>query len=183
MKYMQIANSLIGTHEIKGHKDNPVIMEMYSTLGHSWVGHDEVPWCAAFVGFCLERGGIKSTKKLNARSYEKYGTLVYKKGAAGAGKLSSAREGDICVFSRANSSWKGHVAFFVSGTTSRIKCLGGNQQDAVNIKAYPLSKLVCIVRPIIEEPLTTPMASRLPEAPQAAPKRTLIDLLMRIFVK
>jgi hypothetical protein len=36
----------------------------------------------------------------------------------------------------------GHVAFYISKTSSGIKVLGGNQSDAVNISTYPASKLL-----------------------------------------
>jgi uncharacterized protein (TIGR02594 family) len=146
MQYMKIAESLIGQKEIKGSRDNPIIMLMFQTLGHDWVEHDETPWCAAYVGYCLEEGGIRSTRKLNARSYESYGQLVYKPGKKG--KLSDARKGDICVFSRGNSSWQGHVAFYTRHTAKSIYVLGGNQRNAINIKPYSRSRLVCIVRPV-----------------------------------
>lgn len=66
---IQIARSYLGTKELKGSADNPKIMEMYKTIGHTQVEHDEVAWCAAFVGHCLEKAGVVSTRKLNARSY------------------------------------------------------------------------------------------------------------------
>jgi uncharacterized protein (TIGR02594 family) len=146
MKYMKIAESLIGQKEIRGERDNPIIMLMFQVLGHDWVEHDETPWCAALVGYCLEKVGIRSTRKLNARSYENYGQLVYKPGKKG--KLSDARKGDICVFSRGNSSWQGHVAFYIRHTAKSIYVLGGNQGNAINIKPYSRSRLVCIVRPV-----------------------------------
>lgn len=69
MTHMTIARSYLGTKEAKGSADNPKIMEMYRTVGHDLVEHDEVAWCAAFVGHCLEKAGFASTRKLNARSY------------------------------------------------------------------------------------------------------------------
>lgn len=146
-QHLTIARSLIGLKEVRGPQDNPKIMAMYEILGHDWVEHDEVPWCAAFVGFCLEKAGIRSTRKLNARSYEKFGTLIYKKGVKG--KLTDARPGDIVVFKRGRSAWQGHVAFFEKLLRRSIKVTGGNQLNAVNTKPYALSKLVCIVRPTV----------------------------------
>lgn len=76
MTHMTSARSYLGTKEIKGSADNPKIMEMYRTVGHDWVEHDEVAWCAAFVGHCLEKAGFASTRKLNARSYLTWGEKV-----------------------------------------------------------------------------------------------------------
>lgn len=136
--WMKIAQGLIGTREVKGRGDNPVIMEMYAAVGHDWVEHDEVAWCAAFVGYCLEKAGFRSTRKLTARSYLDYGEKV--------DNVRNAVAGDIVVFKRGNSDWQGHVAFYVSQTKSSIKVLGGNQADAVNIRSYPKSKLLGIRR-------------------------------------
>lgn len=36
----------------------------------------------------------------------------------------------------------GHVAFFVSKTATKIKVLGGNQSDEVNLSEYPTSRLL-----------------------------------------
>ena len=73
---LETARSYLGTKEVTGPADNPKIMEMYRTIGQDWVEHDEMAWCAAFVGHCLERSGISSTRKLNARSYLAWGEKV-----------------------------------------------------------------------------------------------------------
>jgi uncharacterized protein (TIGR02594 family) len=137
---MQIARTFLGTKEIKGAADNPKIMEMYHAVGHDWVEHDEVAWCAAFVGFCLEKAGVTSTRKLNARSYLTWGEKV-------AGP-EQAREGDVAVFTRGASTAQGHVAFFVKLAGSQIEVLGGNQSDGVSAARYPKSRLLGIRRPL-----------------------------------
>lgn len=142
MNHMDIARSLLGTRELAGSADNPKIVEMYKTIGHAWVEHDEVAWCAAFVGYCLEAAGLGSTRALNARSYLTFGVGV---------KLEDAREGDIAIFSRGKEAWQGHVAFFVSATGTDVKVLGGNQNDAVTIASYPLSRLLGIRRVVKAE--------------------------------
>jgi len=135
--YMDIARGYLGTKEVAGADNNPLIMEMYASVGADWVEHDSVAWCAAFVGHCLERAGIRSTRKLTARSYLTFGEPV---------DLKDAREGDIVVFKRGNSGWKGHVAFFVADAGSKIAVLGGNQGDAVTIAKYPKSTLLGVRR-------------------------------------
>lgn len=146
MTYMEIARSLIGTKEIAGKTDNPKIMEMYKTVGHAWVEHDEVAWCAAFVGYCLEKAGLQSTRALNARSYLTFGTEV---------KLENAKEGDIVVFERGTGG-QGHVAFYVGATATQIRVLGGNQSDQVSIASYPKSRLLGIRRPVTSDTNPTP---------------------------
>lgn len=147
MTYMDIARSLVGTKEVAGSDDNPKIMEMYRTVGHSGIEHDEVAWCAAFVGFCLEKGGLRSTRALNARSYLTFGVKV---------ELADAKDGDIVVFERGNAGWQGHVAFFISASATKIKVLGGNQSDAVSIASYPKSKLLGIRRPVQQDAKPAP---------------------------
>ena len=68
MTPFKIAQAYIGTTEGPGPEDNPAIMAMYASVGHDWVEHDSVAWCAAFVGHCLEKAGLRSSRRLNARS-------------------------------------------------------------------------------------------------------------------
>ena len=132
-----IAQSYIGLSEGPGPADNPAIMDMYASVGHDWVEHDTVAWCAAFVGHCLERAGIRSTRKLTARSYLNWGIPV---------EIADAQQGDICVIPRGRSSWQGHVFFIDRIEGAWVWGLGGNQNDAVSIKRYPVSKLLGVRR-------------------------------------
>lgn len=137
MTPFDIARSYIGTTEGPGPADNPIIMEMYASIGHDWVEHDSVAWCAAFVGHCLERVGIRSTRKLTARSYLDWGVPV---------DFADAQQGDIGVIPRGSSSWQGHVFFIDRIEGQWVWGLGGNQDDAVNVKRYPVSKLLGVRR-------------------------------------
>lgn len=137
MTPFEIAQSYIGTAEGPGPEDNPAIMAMYASVGHDWVEHDSVAWCAAFVGHCLEKAGLRSTRRLNARSYLDWGIPV---------DLADAQPGDIVVFSRGSKSWQGHVGFFVKTTGAMIEVLGGNQSDAVSIQRYAKSRLLGVRR-------------------------------------
>lgn len=137
MTPLEIAQSYIGTAEGPGPEDNPAIMAMYASVGHDWVEHDSVAWCAAFVGHCLEKAGLRSTRRLNARSYLDWGIPV---------DLADAQPGDIVVFSRGSKSWQGHVGFFVKTAGATIEVLGGNQSDAVTIQRYAKSRLLGVRR-------------------------------------
>ncbi len=135
---------------------NPEVERMFAEAGHP--GQlDSVPWCAAFVGAMLKRAGIKGTGKLNARSYLDWGTPVDRK---------NAQPGDVVVFKRGNSSWQGHVAFFVKDRGALIDVLGGNQSNAVNVKGYQAAALLGIRRP----PKATLGKIKVP-TPAKAPKR------------
>lgn len=137
MTPFNIARSYIGTTEGPGPDNNPAIMEMYASVGHTHVEHDSVAWCAAFVGHCLEQAGIRSTRKLTARSYLDWGVPV---------DLVDAQQGDIGVIPRGSSSWQGHVFFIDRIEGQCVWGLGGNQDDAVNVKRYPVSKLLGVRR-------------------------------------
>lgn len=83
----------------------------------------KVPWCAGFVNACLERAGIRSTRSDSSRSYLAFGDA-----------LKEPAYGCIVTFSRTGG---GHVGFVVGKTESgQLMVLGGNQSDAVNIKAF-----------------------------------------------
>ena len=140
MTLILFAKSYLGTKEFEGPADNPKIMEMYKSVGHDWVEHDEVAWCAAFVGHCLERSGLRSSRKLNAQSYLTWGEKV-------AG-IEQAREGDIVVLSRGNATWQGHVAFFLKAAGNQVDVLGGNQSNAVSVARYSKSRILGIRRAI-----------------------------------
>jgi len=132
-----IAKSYIGMTEGAGPTDNPKIMEMYASVGQAHVEHDDVAWCAAFVGHCLEKAGIRSTRRLNARSYLDWGVPV---------EIAEARQGDIGVIPRGRSGWQGHVFFIERVEGQWVWGLGGNQDDAVSVKRYPASKIIGVRR-------------------------------------
>jgi uncharacterized protein (TIGR02594 family) len=133
----EIARGYIGTTEGAGPENNPVIMDMYASVGHDWVEHDSVAWCAAFVGHCLARAGLRSTRQLTARSYLEWGVPV---------ESADAQPGDIGVIPRGSSGWQGHVFFIDRIEGPWVWGLGGNQSDAVNVKRYPVSKLLGVRR-------------------------------------
>jgi len=80
-KWLVIARNEIGVREVPGTRDNARVLEYLATVLKTrlprWF-RDETPWCAAFVNWCLEQGGIKGTGKPNARSYIKYGKRLDK---------------------------------------------------------------------------------------------------------
>ena len=132
-----IARLHLGLKEVPGDADNPDILAMYARVGHGWVEHDEVAWCAAFVGSCLEPAGERSTRSLTARSYLDWGVPV---------ELADAQTGDIVIFKRGSSSWQGHVGFFVESRGASIAVLGGNQKDSVSVATYAREDLLGIRR-------------------------------------
>ena len=128
-KHLRIALDEIGTKEVSlPHKENPRIIEYHSatTLQSK---EDEVPWCSAFVSWCLEQAGIKSTKSAWAKSYLKWST-----------PLIRPEIGCVMVFDRGGG--KGHVTFYVGENSEYYFCLGGNQNDSVCVSMYLKSKAI-----------------------------------------
>ena len=154
MNAYEMAKAEVGTVEW-ANGNNPKVVAYFKDSGNPGVMDDETAWCAAFVGAMLKRAGIKGTGKLNARSYLDWGTPVARK---------DAQPGDVVVFKRGNSSWQGHVAFFVKDRGALIDVLGGNQSNAVNIKGYQAAALLGIRRP--------PKATAKPAAPPKRPAQS-----------
>lgn len=122
------ARKHIGLTEIKGPKHAPEILQMWRDIKRSGIKDDETPWCAAFVGAMLERVGIKSSRFESARSYLNWGQ-----------QLTLPVPGCVAVFTRQGG---GHVGFAVGrDKAGNLLILGGNQSDAVNIKAFPVARV------------------------------------------
>ncbi|MBE9542558.1 MAG: TIGR02594 family protein [Proteobacteria bacterium] len=113
-----------GVKEIKGDKHNPRIIEYHSTTGD--FTSDEVAWCSSFVNWCCLKAGYQRSKSATARSWHEMGKDV----------TNSPRVGDIVVLKRLDSSWRGHVGFYVNMDEKYIYMYGGNQHDSVNVSKY-----------------------------------------------
>ena len=150
----ELAKAEVGTVEWTD-GNNPKVVAYFKDSGNPGVKDDETAWCAAFVGAMLRRAGVKSTGALNARSYLDWGKPVDRK---------DAQPGDVVIFKRGNSSWQGHVAFFVKDRGALIDVLGGNQSNAVNVKGYQAAALLGIRRP--------PKATAKPAAPPKRPAQS-----------
>lgn len=123
--WLRRARQEIGVSEIAGKQHSKRILS-YWELSKLYFKDDETPWCAGFVGAMLEDCGIRSTRSGMARSYEKWG------------QPCGAVPGAIVTFWRGSkSSGSGHVGFVVGKDQyGNLMVLGGNQGDAVNIKAF-----------------------------------------------
>lgn len=126
-----------GIKEIHGSNDHPDIVYFHkNVVGRDW--HDEVPWCASFVGSVLKDSACKFMKSARARSYEKYGR-----------KAKYPQLGDIIVFWRGSlGSGKGHVGFFIKEQNGKVLVLGGNQRNMVCFSWYGKSRLRGYYRPL-----------------------------------
>lgn len=120
-----------GVREVPGAASNPRILQFFAEVGHPDVARDEVAWCAAFLGACLERAGYASTRSLLARSYLDWGSPI-----------EAPRIGAIAVLSRGDDPGQGHVGFVVGVNARSVMLLGGNQTDAVNVQSFDIGRLL-----------------------------------------
>lgn len=117
----------LGLTEIQGQEHSAEILQMWRDIKRGGIKSDETPWCAAFVGACLERVGIKSSRFEGAMSYLTWGI-----------PLTAPIYGCVVVFSRTGG---GHVGFVVGeDEKGRIMVLGGNQSNAVSIAPFDTSR-------------------------------------------
>lgn len=154
--WLEQARRHMGLREIKGPQHAAEIVQMWRDIKRSGIKTDEVPWCAAFVGACLERTGFLSTRFESASSYRTWGV-----------KLDHPEVGAVAVVARPGGA---HV-FFVVGRDQGgdIVGLGGNQADAVGFATFARTSIQCYrwpteVAPPEPAPLPPITAARLARA-------------------
>ena len=131
---INIALSQFGVTEKVGIEHNPTVLNYFKETNHKWVTTDETAWCSAFLNWVALKAKKIGSGKLNARSWLYVGT-----------KITKPKIGDVVVFWRQRkSSWKGHVGLFIGYSEDKkyIHVLGGNQNNQVNIKKYPVYRLL-----------------------------------------
>lgn len=125
-----VAEKELGVAEFSGSASNPRIENYHRAAGLSGsTAHEDTPWCASFVTWCLEQAGLVSTNSAWARSYLKWGV-----------ELKEPKLGCVVVFSRGATT--GHVGFFVEKSGSNLVILGGNQGNKVCLAKYPESRVL-----------------------------------------
>jgi len=124
-----IALSQIGIKEIPGPESNSQIDEYLKTVGQK--SDDSIPWCSAFVNWCLEQAGIEGTGNAMARSFLNWST-----------SLHIPKVGCIVVLKRGTQPWQGHVGFYIDTAYTWVYILGGNQSNQVCIRTYPLEDVL-----------------------------------------
>lgn len=127
-KAFQIALGEKGITETPGPKSTERILEYHLTTTLRATS-DDVPWCSAFVNWCVQKAGGKGTDSALARSWLTWGI------DAGL----DPRQGDIVVLKRGNDGISGHVGFLAYSPEKYnpfIWVLGGNQQNQVCVAKY-----------------------------------------------
>lgn len=122
-RWLMQARRHMGLREIRGPEHAEQIVQFWKDIRRGGIKDDETPWCAAFVGSCLERTGVVSTRFESATSYRDWGV-----------KLDHPEVGAVAVIARPGGA---HV-FFVVGRDAggNIVGLGGNQSDAVGFATF-----------------------------------------------
>jgi uncharacterized protein (TIGR02594 family) len=113
-RWLLIARQEVGVHENSAPgQDNPRILEYLESTTYDGELTDEVPWCSAFVNWCITQAGLKGTNSAAASSWLTWGQ-----------KLDQPRLGCIVVFNH-------HVGFYAGAAGDYLLLLGGNQSNAV----------------------------------------------------
>lgn len=126
-EHLKIARKELGQAEKPGTDHNMRIVGYFDAT-HYKATADEVPWCSAFVCWCLEHAGIRSTRSAAARSFLEWGVA-----------LDEPEIGCVVVMKPASpdAGATGHVTFYVGkNTDGKLLCLGGNQANRVKVSAY-----------------------------------------------
>ena len=151
MNAFERASRFVGIQEIDGSHNHPLIQWWLSLCGYSLESPDEIAWCSAFVNGVHWDCQLPRSKSAAARSWLRVGITV---------DLSDAKFGDVVILKRGVGSQPGpeiinapgHVGFFAGwrdakpNETRDLLILGGNQNDEVNISAFPQSRVLGVRR-------------------------------------
>lgn len=131
--WLQIARREIGQREKSGPMHNARILQYFRATSYH-ADADEIPWCAAYVNFCLEQAGVRGTKRANASSFATWGDSC------------DLKDGAVVVFGKhdPDAGGTGHVAFCVGVEARYVLVLGGNQNNAVNIARRERDRIVAV---------------------------------------
>lgn len=130
---LKIALGELGQKEISGNIHNERILE-YQAMTNLNFGNDEVAWCSIFANWVALQADLPRSNSAMARSWLHVGK-----------KTTSPVPGDIIVMWRGSKNGSfGHVGFFLGYSKSgkSVYCIGGNQNDEVNITLYPKYKVL-----------------------------------------
>lgn len=145
----QLAERFVGVKEIPGSESNPQILSMLK-LDADWPEGDSVGWCSGFINYIMWQLRLPRSKSLLARSWLNIGRPI---------TLREAQVGfDIVILSRGslpqqgpeNTTAPGHVGFYAGNQNHLngdvVYLLGGNQNDEVNLRSYPVKRILGIRR-------------------------------------
>jgi len=124
--WMPVARGELGVHEGL----NSARITEYFTATDAGPQPDSVPWCSAFVNFCMQQCAQTRTRSARARSWLNWGR-----------ETAEFVPGCVVVLPRGNDPSAGHVGFFVGfDPAGNVRLLGGNQRDSVSVSTFPNAK-------------------------------------------
>lgn len=140
-RWVTIAEGEIGVSGVVGTESNPRVIEFLqsTTFPDEAIAQagDEIPWCSAFVNWCIEKAGLQGTDSAAARSW-----LFWKDGKP----LTQPVFGCIVIFLRlingVDNGKAGHVGFYMKTEGDQVHVLGGNQKNRVSVDTYPLDHVL-----------------------------------------
>lgn len=126
--YLTIARGYIGTRELTGKNDSPVLLNWWQRFKAAWLYGQ--PWCGLLVAVCMKEAGMPYPQAFyRAKSWLDYGR-----------KLNSPCLGAIVIFDRKGG---GHVGFIIGlDHANRLLVLGGNQGNKVSVMAFERSRVI-----------------------------------------
>lgn len=141
--WMPVALSQLGINETQ----HTAIVNKYHAIGAGQPTWDSrtVPWCASFVGWVLNKAGLKHPVTGRARDYIKYGKKIGKeKVPYGAIMVMKIGSGNHVCFCHED---KGHSVVMLGGNQSSKK--GGDQRNGGEVTLSTISKssIVQVVYP------------------------------------
>lgn len=145
LTHLDLARRYLGIHEQAGTKDHPLILWWLSLCALE--GHDEIPWCSAFMNGLAWELGLPRSKSAAARSWLTVGAPI-------ALDRASTSEVDVVVLSRGEGpqpgpdvlNAPGHVGLFHGLDAHGVYVLAGNQSNAVTVAPYPRERVLGVRR-------------------------------------
>jgi uncharacterized protein (TIGR02594 family) len=130
-------------------KNNPAVLAMLQ-LDASWPQTDEVEWCSAFCNYICWLARAPRSKSLAARSWLGVGEVVSIDNLNNLGrglyvvvlKRGGVNQPGPEVVYEDGTYPPGHVGFFAGVDANNVYLLGGNQGNAVNVQAFPRSRIL-----------------------------------------
>jgi uncharacterized protein (TIGR02594 family) len=151
-EWLSVMRAITGLTETPGDADNPKILGMRNYIARKYpdmadycdlYAHDETPWCGLTVAFCTSVADVRPVYGPTDTDRWMW-ALAWSEDWAWGQHLSRPVLGCIVVTEREGG---GHVTLFEYEDEDMFYCRGGNQSDAVNVKAIDPDTVVALVWP------------------------------------
>lgn len=137
------ALSLLGTKEIVGKANSPIIMAMAAEVGltPAQYPNDETAWCGLAAAVIALRAG---------KSVDAVGNILGSRAWVKFGEHADVPSlGDFLVFWRGSrDGWQGHIGQYIAEDATAYHVAGGNQSNAFTIARVAKDRFLEARRPI-----------------------------------